>query len=125
MNKTYFTWQDFDKAVDNLVPRLQNSAIDCVYGIPRGGLILAVVLSHKLNKPLLTDFFKTFEKAMAGNKILIVDDISDTGVTLGRLHSLGSCTATIHYVTSSTYKPDFWVHEKIQGDWIVYPWESE
>ena len=46
-----------------------------VYGIPRGGLIVAVLVSHKLGIPLITSL-----RDMYGKKFLVVDDIVDTAL---------------------------------------------
>ena len=59
-------------------------------------------------------------------KVLVVDDIADTGRTLEQLKRLevfkNSMFATLDYHRQSVVEPDFWVNEK--GDkWIVYPWE--
>ena len=47
------SWADFDRALDSAVARLASSSLSGVYGVPRGGLVLAVCLSHRLGIPLL------------------------------------------------------------------------
>jgi hypoxanthine phosphoribosyltransferase len=119
MPNVQFSWREFDYAVENLAWQLKAGNLldqfDWIYGIPRGGLVLAVALSHKLDKPLVetpcTDW----------NRILVVDDISDSGETLMAL--LPKLSATIHYNTQSKFRPLAWVHTKRTMDWIVYPWE--
>lgn len=109
-----FTWPDFDKAVDVLVGQLRPLHFKSVFGIPRGGLVLAVVLSHRLGVRLFTSPF---------DGSLVVDDISDTGRTLKYYQVRGYKTATIHRVPGTICEPDYWVVERPQGAWIVYPWE--
>ena len=121
--KTFYNWEDIEGRVSDLCQRLKHESFEAVYGIPRGGLIIAVLVSHKLNIPLITDL-----KNMYGKKFLIVDDIADTGVTLERYKKLEVCDkavfATLDYHKQSTVVPDYWISEK--GDrWIVYPWERE
>jgi len=128
VDKILFTWSDFDVAVTNIVARLRAKGIvekiDVIYGIPRGGLVLAVVLSHRLDRPLTADFPRAFDEAMSGKRLLMVDDISDTGRTLKRFAAaLGACTATIHFVKGSVFEPDVWVCERPRDAWVVYPWE--
>ena len=116
METINFTWQDFDKAADNLAEKLRPIAVrpTSIFGIPRGGLVLAVALSHRLGIRLLT---------VADNYCLVVDDISDTGRTLKYYQVRGYKIATIHRVSGTICEPDFWVSEKVRGDWIKYPWE--
>ena len=110
----YFSWSDFDLAVLYLAEGLEGLDFDSIYGIPRGGLVLAVTLSHQLCKPLTL---------IPDRRTLVVDDISDSGRTLQRLKVSPACTATIHYVPGSAYKPTVWALYKSPGTWIVYPWE--
>ena len=49
----YFTWSEFDKSVDYIADQCKNWKLSGIYGIPRGGLCLAVALSHKLNIKLI------------------------------------------------------------------------
>ena len=47
------SWADFDACVQVLTQRYGSRSFDGVFGIPRGGLCLAVGLSHSLELPLL------------------------------------------------------------------------
>ena len=107
--------------VDQLT-RYQNLDIQAVYGLPRGGLPIAVSLSHKLNLPLLMDYYD--RKIVTDKKILVVDDIADTGHTLKDFENKHNVICTFHYHTQSIIVPNYWVHEK-GDDWIVYPWECD
>jgi|19_taG_2_1085344.scaffolds.fasta_scaffold02759_6 hypoxanthine phosphoribosyltransferase len=122
--KEFITWNQFDDAVDKMVEHYKDMNEDCVsiYGPPRGGLMFAVALSHRLNLPMITSLI---DRNIEG-KVLIVDDIADTGGTLERtLYSKDNYVVyTMHYHQQSTVKPDFWVEDK-QDKWIVYPWEKE
>ena len=47
------SWQQFDDAVARLAERFEDESIHGIYGIPRGGLCLAVALSHAMEQPFL------------------------------------------------------------------------
>lgn len=118
-NKVYVTWEDVTNYVDQVASNIKFKPSG-VYGIPRGGLILAVLLSHKLDIPLL----------MAPAKdCIVIDDIADSGRTL--LHYTENDTqfnryfiTTMYYHERSQVKPDFYLNLK-NDKWIVFPWEVE
>jgi hypoxanthine phosphoribosyltransferase len=115
MNKRFITWNYIETAVDNIASQIKSSGLDIqyIFGMPRGGLIPAVMLSHKLNIPL-------FKFGMVlDSKVLIIDDICDSGLTL---HKYNVPTATIHTKETASVQPTFH-YEVVDKDWIVYPWE--
>jgi hypoxanthine phosphoribosyltransferase len=120
MTKEYMTWQQFDKACYKLAEKLRPTKFDNIYGPPRGGLVVAVRLSHLLKIPLILDI-----KNSTSNTI-VVDDIADTGKTLKPFKSENCylCVATLYYHRQSIVEPDFWIYEKTDK-WIVFPWEKE
>jgi len=66
--------------------------------------------------------------AVTGKRILLFDDVADTGESLlfvkDYLHSMGIediTTATIFYKSHSKIKPDFYT--KQTSDWIIFPYE--
>ena len=114
MDKFQFvTWEQVTKFVDELAETLDTEAVTGIYGIPRGGLIFAVMLSHKINKPLLMAPCKN---------CIVLDDIADTGKTLQHYKDEGYHIATMFYHKQSLVKPHFYLYEK-KDKWIVYPWE--
>lgn len=111
------TWHDVEKFVWWLTCRVRKFELNPtgVYGPPRGGLTLAVMLSHSLDVPYLTEPVKD---------CLWVDDIVDTGKALHPYKSQDVYTASMYYNASlSCCSPDFWYKEKKKGTWIVFPWE--
>ncbi len=120
--RIYYSWPNFNDAMEVIASRVRAEGhlqrIKRIYGISRGGLVMAVKLSHRLGLPLAT-----LEDVMVYGHTLIVDDISDSGETLKRVGKLAICTATIHMVPGTVFKPDIWVEEKARDTWIVYPWE--
>ena len=118
--KEFVSWNVIDEAVTDIAFHLKQTNKDFkgIYGIPRGGLILAVMLSHKLDLPLI------MSKDELDENSIIIDDIADTGKTLLDFTEYESYVVTIHEHEQSLIKPDYSVLDK--GDkWIVYPWETE
>ena len=108
------SWIEFDECTYSIYKKCKNKNFEGIYGFPRGGLCLAVALSHSLGLPLLDE---------PKNNSLIVDDIYDTGHTLEKIKNIkGSET----HVWVSKIQPTWWkAHKYIKGkEWIVFPWEN-
>lgn len=119
--KKFISWDELDILVDELCDMIPENQYEGIYAIPRGGLIIGVMMSHKLGLPMIDRL-----QSWYGKKFLIVDDIADTGQTLQKMRSevyKEAHTATIHYHKQSSVEPAYWVEEK-GDDWIVYPWEK-
>lgn len=114
-NKIYLSWDDINVLVEDLCDTIASSGVQVtsITGIKRGGLIPAVMISHKLNIPYVDRINKD---------TLVVDDICDTGETLKK--SIAMYTATLHYKPTAIFTPDFYSKE-IGTEWIVYPWERK
>lgn len=120
MNKYFYTWQEFDKDIEEIVCWAGGRNFKSVYGIPRGGLILGVVLSHRLGLPLKLKVEELDEDT------LVLDDIADSGRTLENLDKVLNfkpVVAILFYHKDVCRKPDFYIREK--KDWVVFPWENE
>jgi len=120
--KKFVTWDEMENLVDELCDKIPDGVYEGIYAIPRGGLIIGVMMSHKLGLPLIDRL-----QSYYGKKFLIVDDIADTGGTLEKMKAEiynNAHTATIHYHKQSSVEPSYWVEEK-GDDWIVYPWEQD
>tara|TARA_B100000945_G_C20371794_1_gene592483 strand:- start:474 stop:869 length:396 start_codon:yes stop_codon:yes gene_type:complete len=111
---TFFTWTEFDKSVEYIANKCRFLKFSGIYGIPRGGLCLAVALSHKLNVKLIEEPIKNS---------LIVDDVYETGFTL---NSLKNIEGAMFFVLVSKKKPTWWhtVNFSKKKEWIVFPWEN-
>lgn len=120
--RIHYSWTDFDRSISALCADLEHREFVGVYGVPRGGVILAVIISHRLGIPYITNL----DVGRGGDGLLIVDDIADTGHTIKRLMSVYDTAtyATLDYNTESVVEPDFWINIKKGSDWIVYPWEE-
>ena len=125
--KEFISWNVVDECVLDIAEHLIRTEIkfDGVYGIPRGGTILAVMLSHKLDIPFIMDVKEGPYHAVRDDYI-IIDDIVDTGETLKKYKEQPECRnsyfVTIHEHEHSSVKPDYSVLYK-EDKWIVYPWE--
>ena len=110
-----FTWGEFDKSVDYIANQCKKLKLSGIYGVPRGGLCLAVALSHKLNVQLI-------EKPLKSS--LIVDDVYETGLTLNNFKNVEGAN---FFVLVSKKKPIWWntVNLVQNEEWIVFPWENK
>lgn len=124
--KEYISWEDVKNYINKVDERynLENIRGDIpgIYGLPRGGLVLAVMLSHKMDLPLLM--------APVENCI-IIDDICDSGESLVHYYKDSSGNkqskyhiTTMYYKDNDLVKPEFYSYKK-EDKWIVYPWEVE
>jgi len=115
ISKVYLEWDTIHDLVDVLAEKIKHNYpnIDSVTGLARGGLIPAVLLSHKLDIPWTLAVHKN---------TLVVDDINDTGHTLSK--SPGVYTAVLHHKPTSIFLPSVYA-EEVGTEWIVYPWERE
>ncbi len=111
---SYFSWDEFDKSVEHIADKCRFLNFSGIYGIPRGGLCLAVALSHKLKINLISKPKKYS---------LIVDDVYETGVTLNTFKYIEGAK---FFVLFSKIKPTWWnsVHMSEKSEWIVFPWEN-
>lgn len=124
MFKQEVTWAEVD-GLASLISR-QIAESDRNYsgllGISGGGLILSVLLSKKLDIPLLNT---------PQNRCIIVDEVADTGKRLRKLydnhvstiHGGTIYTATFFERQKSTFSPDFVGRTARYEDWIVFPWD--
>jgi len=109
------SWEDFEKQIKIISRKIKSSKIkfDGIYGIPRGGLVMAVMLCHQLNLKLLKKPTKN---------CLVVDEISDTGKTLSRVKN--KKIACVYSTPWTRVVPDFYCRTKIsKQQWIIFPWE--
>jgi uncharacterized protein len=160
MKKVYYSWQQVEGAVLEIARQMQahDWKPDYIVGITRGGLTPANLLSqytgikmHTLNVSLRDgdggeSNLWMAEDAFKDKKILIVDDINDSGATINWIkqdwpsgcfandakwnHIWGDSVrfAVLTHNQASEFKdPDYsvWTVNKAEEDcWLVYPWED-
>jgi hypoxanthine phosphoribosyltransferase len=120
---------------------------DIIVAVSRGGLAPARILSDLLEvqnlaiirvefylginktreQPIIT---QSLSAPVTAKKVLIVDDISDTGKSLKLVteHILTqgakeAKTATIYAKPESTFTPDYF--EKQTSSWVIFPWDAK
>ena len=110
----HFTWDEFDKSVEHIANKCMFLECSGIYGVPRGGLCLAVALSHKLKINLISEPIKNS---------LIVDDVYESGITLNAFKNIEGAK---FFVLFSKKIPTWWnsVYISNKSDWIVFPWEN-
>ena len=119
--KVFMSWNWVDLQIEVLANKIgSNSKFTVVTGIPRGGLIPAVMLSHKLG----IKYMPYREAIKALKPVLVVDDIADTGYTLTELGTRGFSTATLCFRYSTQYTPEYYGEEITDDRWLVFPWEE-
>ena len=97
MKKIYYTWQDVENQTQEILRQIQRDAWvpDYVVGLTRGGLVPANLISQYLEVPMHTlrvslrddndqpeSNLWMAEDAFEQKRILIIDDINDSGATL-------------------------------------------
>ena len=132
-DKTYYTWRDYEADIS----RVKDFKFDHVVGIYRGSLPMAVHISNVFDVPMSIVGFQTrdgkdkqpymIKSGEAPTKLLIVDDIYDSGYTMKEVIKMLS-----HYTADKIQgfclfgkKNNFNVSyaNEHDGSWIVFPWE--
>ena len=141
------TWQEMHDYAKQTAEKIKESDFhqDVIIGLSRGGLVPArlfcdflhvkncftIKVDHwgltatKDGKAQLTH---KLDMDLTGKRILIVDDITDTGQSLElakkhieELNPAEIKTATLIHIDHSKYIPDFYGHER-DWAWVVFPW---
>jgi len=109
------SYEKFVDACKYIASRIDTTKVKNIYGIPRGGIVPAVYISHLTGLPII-------EEDHMSERTLVIDDIADSGQTLAVFNNYYK-TATIYYHKQSIIEPDIWVYEK-RDKWIQFPWEN-
>ncbi|QTX05193.1 phosphoribosyltransferase [Agromyces archimandritae] len=142
-------WSDFADASRSLAEDVLRSGFrpDVVIAIARGGLLLAGGISYALGTKacgsINVEFYTGIDErlpepvlhppmldvpAVQGKRVLLVDDVSDSGRTLAKVVALleeaGAevRTATLYAKSHTVLEPDFTFRHT--DDWIVFPWSA-
>jgi len=112
--------RDIEKIIN--IIKQKNWKLKYVYGPPRGGCILAVLLSHHLDLKYLT----TLNNVVNPEEVLLCDDVSDSGKTLLNIKNINKYkTLTLYIKPETLFIPNIWLHQVKQFCWIVYWWEKK
>ena len=118
-------WEDVEEAVNYLAAFLKEQNIKYVAGVPRGGLIPAVMVSHQSGIPITTlDRLESLE-GISKEEVAIVDDISDSGVTLAPFITQGYTVVTLCHKFTCPIEVSSFKFQVQETDWVVFPWERK
>jgi len=120
-----------------------------IIGVGRGGLVPAVYLSHATGLPALScdlsshlkDFadevlVRLAARTRTGERLLFVDDINDSGRTIGLLRAAlaqaGAAEGSVRFATLldnavSAQRVEYrarTIDRTVTKDWYVFPWEA-
>ncbi len=144
------TWEGLATAVADLARQVRAAAFKptVILAIGRGGMVPAGMLTHqlavKLTDVINVEFYADSSQAVpdpillapmldtssiAGQRLLVVDDVADTGHTLAHvvklLRGFGAevRSAVVYTKPATVITPDFqW---RCVDDWVVFPWAAE
>ena len=123
-NKLYLSWKWVDEQINKIGDKLEGLNLEFVSGIPRGGLIPAVMMSHAFNIKYISYSSAKMLPLELREKTLVIDDISDTGITLEEANDLKFILASLCIRSGTKTVPRF-IGEIISDDrWLVFPWEK-
>lgn len=143
------TWNQIYTMLLNLSDKIRKDRCkpDIIVGVCRGGWPPARVLSDLLGNSNLANVRAEFyvgiaetkgkpsltqpvSVTVAGKRVLIVDEVADTGQSLKLVQehiieqgATEARTATVYYKPWSIIRPDY--YEKETSNWVVFPWETK
>jgi hypoxanthine phosphoribosyltransferase len=152
MKDLFVTWDEYHRLIERLALAVHESGwqFDSLLCLARGGLRVGDVISRIYDMPLailaassyreaagreqgrldIGEFITMTRGALRG-RLLLVDDLVDSGVTLGRVieHLRGRYaleevrTGVLWYKAGSTFVPDYHVEYLPTNPWIHQPFE--
>jgi uncharacterized protein len=148
LEKDVVTWDALEGLVADLAERV-GTGFDVLLAITRGGLVPAGMLAYRLGLrnilvaaveyyddegrpgPKPTFFQFPADPLLRGQRILIVDEVWDSGTTIHavteRVRQAGGMptTAVIHYKPTHSVVPSVPDHHVVTTDrWVVYPFKA-
>lgn len=107
------TWDQAQIAAAAVADRHRLGDFDSIHGIPQGGAPVALMVSHHLNLPVVSDI---------GPRTLVVDDLVDTGATLEGI----ATTHTVDALFRKSHSPQHLApHATTLDGWLNFPWEHD
>ena len=138
-DKIYVGWQEMYKICILLAARISERNYKKIVGISRGGLIPGVILSQALDIPFEPLQWQTrdgnkkdtlsiaLKSTEDPNDILFVDDICDSGKTVGQIRNIfPESQWAVLYSKKGDMGIDF-TGERLYNNtqWLVFPWEKK
>ncbi|MFZ5466160.1 MAG: phosphoribosyltransferase [Pseudomonadota bacterium] len=150
MNVELVSWESFHRLARDLALRIRASGFrpDMIVAIARGGVVPARVLCDYLDimdmACVRIEHYRARHKApearvkhslnvsIDGRRILVVDDVSDTGDSFiamldhlkGRGVPLEVRTCALQHKIVSKFVPDYYAREITEWRWVTYPWAA-
>ena len=148
MDKEYYSIVNLNEDILSLISQVRsaNLNIDLILSVNRGGCIPGVYLSHGLKLPHkvidlqlrdgtnIPDSNSVKNLKINSKKILIIDDINDTGSTFIHLNRIIKANNTKKYFAclinniGSKFQVEFYgrsINKVEKPSWYVFPWEIE
>lgn len=144
-NKKFLSWKKYGEYVSNLISDIELSGIkfDTIVGVAKSGVIPAYTVGQMLGIPIETIHYSSKVGRGSGQhpnivpdslldttkKILIVDDLTDSGNTIKELREKiphAKIAVLIHKDTCPV-EPDFFggiLTKDECSKWIYFPWDS-
>jgi len=141
------TWDQFHRDSRALAWRLTaEGPFSAMVAITRGGLVPAAIVARELNIRLIeTVSVKSYDHQIQGSvdvlkpiadsitsgqdsgKVLIVDDLVDTGATARIVRDMlpGAHFATVYAKPKGREQVDTFITEVSQDTWIFFPWDMD
>jgi hypoxanthine phosphoribosyltransferase len=139
--KLYYTWKQHDADVKYIV---ENYDFDGVVALYRGSLPIATHLSNVKDVPLSIINYQSYvdgeqkitkkkpewmhlaHDPSIQKKLLVIDDIYDSGNTIRLLQDFIGVDDSLTYLTvfGKENKDSVEYIRENEGQWIVFPWES-
>lgn len=149
-NTINYTWEQFDFDIAKLKRWITEVDFNpnMIVGLHRGGMVPAIALSHSLDVPCIPLEWSTRDSKRCdhvtaqyitslnnkGIKVLVVDDIVDSGLTISSLKPHINLRTNSVLYTSLWYNPSqscsmhFWanvIDRSVDDRWIIFPWEEK
>lgn len=155
MSDLFVSWEDYHQSIERLAVQVHSSGweFNQLLCLAKGGLRVGDILARIFDVPLAilaTSSYGgagnrvrgsiTFSRDLTmttpnlGNRVLIVDDLVDSGVTLKKslvwldrnygFYADEVRTAVLWYKECSVIKPDYYVHYLSDNPWIHQPFEK-
>jgi len=143
-----YTWAQYDQDINKFTNwvRAVNFKPDFVVGLLRGGMVPAISLSHALKVPCMSLEWSTRDSKKCdydtsdqiasltakGTKILVIDDIVDSGLTISSLKPYitsgnnNIIYASLWYNPSQPCSMHWWanvIDRDVDERWVDMPWE--
>jgi len=150
----YVTWDEYHRLIERLIVQVHEAgyAFDTILCLARGGLRIGDVFSRVYDMPLAILAASSYREAAGtrqgqldigefitktggeiAGKVLLVDDLVDSGVTMSRVIEhlkqrfpavTDVRTAVLWYKAVSAFRPDYFVEHLEDSPWIHQPFEE-